>query len=774
MYILAQDELITTNGITCGRINGEWISGSLTNEEFTPLENEIEVLKKGIKKASGYQKKGLIKKLEKLQKEIKLRNKICANAGPGTSCVGTPTPTNTPEPTFTEVPTATPTNTPEPTFTEVPTPTSTNTPEPTFTEVPTYTPTPDHDEEVSEAQIKVEGIYEYSFNPRVNSISFSITGSTFNTDPDSVTILLNNKVVGADIISVDSNKISFSSSFPEGKNELAFYGSDIDGKLLYKELVFWAGSNSIEVFISDTSGMPVTIGSITATLGDDSNVSSTANFTDGRVIFNNLPDRTVLIEAFGENNFYGWQAVTGSSGSLSLVLEGLRPASSIDNNQFIAGLDGWNTLGDTATIVPHVEAVTAPSFRSAAVNDLDFDLVLRTLGAGKQTVSRSFKTKPGTKVVSVRYKFITSEVPGGYYGTQFNDYYSITLRTGAGGAQSRGSSMNDLGLAAFDQNGDTGWQEVSIPVSEKGDIVQIDAGVANVADGLYNSSVVIDKIEEKKFAISSVSLRDIDNTNLSHISTDAHTYFSGNTLINGVIELEGEAEDQVSTLNLQIRKGGQIVATSTLGSNAQKILIGVPFGDDNVIKITASQLLFMFSSGQLASLGGDQDESLLLQVSAESKNGEKSVRNVGSLPKLVRYQGANRYGQRDVADGGDDWVRPSARTVVAHFSGIQWGDFSNMNGGVFAPHASHRLGRDVDGFFSGFNNRDAQTAATILGHLNDPLGSRISVVWVTYSKTAHKEFYDAIKNVTLNDSRKAIDVIRSIPGHSTHFHWRIN
>jgi len=48
---------------------------------------------------------------------------------------------------------------------------------------------------------------------------------------------------------------------------------------------------------------------------------------------------------------------------------------------------------------------------------------------------------------------------------------------------------------------------------------------------------------------------------------------------------------------------------------------------------------------------------------------------------------------------------------------------SNMHAGSFAPdHGSHRTGNDVDGSFPGYNNRDANTAETIINQLNDPSG----------------------------------------------------
>ena len=93
-----------------------------------------------------------------------------------------------------------------------------------------------------------------------------------------------------------------------------------------------------------------------------------------------------------------------------------------------------------------------------------------------------------------------------------------------------------------------------------------------------------------------------------------------------------------------------------------------------------------------------------------------------------------------------------------------------MNGGPFPPHGSHQTGNSVDGWFAGYNERNAATAATIIGHLNT-YGARIRAVYVTFAPGS--EFANAIANVTLNDGRAATSVIRNVPGHETHFHWEV-
>lgn len=87
------------------------------------------------------------------------------------------------------------------------------------------------------------------------------------------------------------------------------------------------------------------------------------------------------------------------------------------------------------------------------------------------------------------------------------------------------------------------------------------------------------------------------------------------------------------------------------------------------------------------------------------------------------------------------------------------------------PHLSHQTGNSADGWFPGYNARDAATAATIIGHLNT-YGTRIRTVYVTFAPGS--AFANAIANVTLNDGRAASSVIKSAPGHTTHFHWEVN
>src|SRR5262249_20745010 len=153
------------------------------------------------------------------------------------------------------------------------------------------------------------------------------------------------------------------------------------------------------------------------------------------------------------------------------------------------GTDGWNIGNAPVTLVSAQYAATNPSVSSYAVplsgsfassgkknqpqqiqpfsfstSALDHqDLVLQTQGEGPQTISRIFKIKPGTHAVKVRYRFITSEIPGGFFGSQYNDYFSVSIRSALQGTIAyESNSMNGMGLAAFDANGATDWREITL------------------------------------------------------------------------------------------------------------------------------------------------------------------------------------------------------------------------------------------------------------------------------------------------------------------------
>ncbi|MFB6260985.1 MAG: hypothetical protein ABEJ96_08735, partial [Thiohalorhabdaceae bacterium] len=287
----------------------------------------------------------------------------------------------------------------------------------------------------------------------------------------------------------------------------------------------------------------------------------------------------------------------------------------------------------------------------------------------------------------------------------------------------------------------------------------------------FVSALVVDLIEEKELAVTGLTLNDIDDTPLAFLSSDAHTYFNGNTRVHGKVTVEGSSDDALQDLVLEVVQGGTVVATADLAPTARDVLLQ-PFGEDGQIGLASSQRLFDLASAQADNVDGTENGTLSLRLRAESANGETATREAGSAGLLVDFDGDNRYGQRDTQVGGDDWARPSLLGIVQAFDGAIWGDFSNMNAGAFPPHSSHKTGKDADGWFKGYNARDAETAQTLIEFLNTGAGSEITTVLVTFQQSDEDPFWNAIQGVNLDDGRAATEVIRPHPGHEGHFHIR--
>ena len=227
------------------------------------------------------------------------------------------------------------------------------------------------------------------------------------------------------------------------------------------------------------------------------------------------------------------------------------------------------------------------------------------------------------------------------------------------------------------------------------------------------------------------------------------------------------------TRALVVSTVGARLATAQLSPEAKTQLIGQTFGSDREITFSAADIMFKLNSAASGGIPTSSNGTVTLRAQATSGAGDIATLDYGSVQVLTRYEGTNRYGQRDIDHGGDDWAQPFVIKLLEHFAGeITVGDIAQMNGGVFQPHQTHGDGWNLDAHYDGYNARDAASAAEMIHLLNDDLyGSHIQKVFVTYSATPGNAFYDAIDDVTLDDGRSALSVIRPVSGHDTHFHW---
>ncbi len=390
-------------------------------------------------------------------------------------------------------------------------------------------------EPLSPAVISLSGVSEKEFNPSSSNIGLGISGGTFNTDPTTVDVFLNGVQVSESSLQITPTLITFPAELFDDKTELSFFGFDAEGRIVHKAATLWAGSFSLTVSIKDENNLPANGALVTARLGDDKEVNATETSVNGSVLFENLPNRTIILEASASGNRIASVATTGSAFFEELKLKAFNAPSPIDNNDLSQGTAGWAIGTAPVQIIPHNEGtfvpLEEPGFASssaqsnsepesraeraaqfaanstassaASLTEGDQDIVLNTSGEGPESISRTFEIEEGVQEIKVRYKFVTSEVPGGYFGTQYNDYFNVAIRSqGAGGSASESQTMNGMGLSSFDAGGATDWREFTLPVNETTDTIQVDLTVANVADGLFDSALVVDFIAKPKAKIS--------------------------------------------------------------------------------------------------------------------------------------------------------------------------------------------------------------------------------------------------------------------------------
>lgn len=381
--------------------------------------------------------------------------------------------------------------------------------------------------------VTLSGVSTQALNAVSSELVFKVDPGTFSSEAADTKVTINGSV--ATNVTVASNTVTVKNALVNGKNVIVFKGYDSDGRSLHYTQTVWAGQSNVTVNLVDADGVAFTEDtSVRLALSDDDTVGAMLQTSTGSVTFTNVPDRTFLLSAIAANAVTGASGGVISDGTITIKMSSIGQPSDIDNNDFSQGTDGWNIGSSPVKIVPHVDnpgpaagttlkalttsaaqktsadrqagakqqaeeqAKMAPAAAAAENNDLQ----LGTSGEGPQSMSRTFKTDEGTSAVKLRYRFVTSEVPGGYFGTKYNDYFKVLLRSQNKGQQKlEANSMNGLGLGSFDAGGATAWRNVIIPTDPKGDVFQADLTVANVADGLYDSQVIVDSIEQVKVRV---------------------------------------------------------------------------------------------------------------------------------------------------------------------------------------------------------------------------------------------------------------------------------
>jgi hypothetical protein len=255
-----------------------------------------------------------------------------------------------------------------------------------------------------------------------------------------------------------------------------------DGVAVIKSFQLNFGSNNMPIRVLDPTGSPKAgvLVEAEATTFPGLQAFCTTDAT-GQCSIVNLPIVTIGLVAKSDNNSIGVYGLATTTSLVTLQLMSFDDPLAGATFDDSVGTSGWT--GGTQSLTKKMKR--------------DTSLVVSSNGKSTpQSAKKSLAIHPFTKQVFIKYKFITIEVPKGYFGSKYNDYYSVTIRANTGTVVTVTNSMNALGLGAFDSTGATDWFTMSMSVPAGTTSVEYNIAVSNVGDSIYDSQVKVASIGE--------------------------------------------------------------------------------------------------------------------------------------------------------------------------------------------------------------------------------------------------------------------------------------
>lgn len=657
---------------------------------------------------------------------------------------------------------------------------------------------PDAEGGASPVVLALDNVNSNGFNATATPVRFVVAAGSLNTTSGTTEIFINDSPVDSADIAVTASSIVVSQPLADGPNIIRVTAQDISGDAVDQEFALWAGSNSLAVKVIDQNGDDVANARVQYRLNEDEDIFiQLLTDAEGMVSADNIPGRPINLYAYAPNLIDSAStSVQGSATSVVLTVRPVAPTSPVDNNDLQLGTtDGWIVSPGTTVVLHEGEADA-----SLASGDADYDLIAYTNNSEqKATVVRSIEVpagQSGNVSYNFRHRFITTEVPGGYCGTQFNDAFGVEVRVVLPGGQPLEpqrvvQSMNGLGCSAFDANGSTGWMDFQLSAAP-GATLEVTGFVQNVGDAAFQSWLVVDGLGKPPLKVSALTLKEFLNNKLEHFSV-ATTLTPGvpNLGVKGLLRIERVDPKTTATASkivLKIKQGDN-EAEGQLTAAAVAALIGKPIPAGGVLEWNSSKdLLFTIPHAQFAGWDTSLTATVSLNVELTPSEGKKSDRD--NSPKSVKVVTRTdnlkigRYGTRDVTDipatkeknvGGDDWMKQKTvdfiESLDGEFADMTFNDSAKMHAGIFPPHTGqgHTHGTAVDMKFPDFpvqkyaREKNAGHAARIIA-LVSAHGSKLGTILTSFPTTngsnkcvddkgqsvidLNSEFYLALANAT--------------------------
>lgn len=385
---------------------------------------------------------------------------------------------------------------------------------------------------MEEGSLVLEGVQENILNPTEVSLDFKISTTTFDVLPSEITIQINDRAVDVSPANISSNKITAKAHLQDGKNLIVFKAYDDGGRAVQLTKTVWAGANTLTVTTADLSPAANSLVAGAAlepdglelrlSLREDPTVTAVAKVVSGSATFNNVPPGLVKVETLTPGGRFGVVEGDGSASSLTLPLLPFNSPVEPNNNDFSKKEAGYKVNSNAYfDMVGHVESghpFDAPD------NPLNRDGVLSAKGTDSvtATVSHTFKLKPGTSKVSVRYRFFL----GSLYryrssDSRLDDKYTVTIRSKSGTSVSETQSMQKLSesdvtpIYFMTEAGITPWKKLTLKTDKLADEIQVDLVLVQNSNLEHWSSLIVDSIEEESDEVTPALSWDRDRGGLS-------------------------------------------------------------------------------------------------------------------------------------------------------------------------------------------------------------------------------------------------------------------
>lgn len=595
--------------------------------------------------------------------------------------------------------------------------------------------------EASAGQLTVSGYNLEGFNSIDSLLEIAASGVNFKKDLKAIQVRNNGNNIDAEKISISGNNVLLTGILLDGRNQIEIQMLDSEGKTMQRSVVIYAGSRTLEVIVKDSIGNILPNASVRAAISFENSFFEQKNTgLDGVVRFLNVPNMDINLEA----TMAGARVNTNSSLDSVELIPLLDEEPTTPNLDFSNGDIGWDTSSGGVTVVsqedvenfrlPMITAKLDRNRLSSFYKKIGFpkatncqaikcNLQIKTNGKSSAWTRHTFVAT--SSVVSLRYKFITTEYAAGFYSEKWDDSYGVTIRVLGGVSKTESKTIRSLGIGAYGENGETVWRTISLGVNP-GDTVEVYASVANAGDEKLDSLLVLETISNQDAIVAEAEINKNDGQRLKALSMGHHPYLEVENKLKGRLKFKTTPGDTIRDISVQINWKGQVYKTLpvsnmesslSLPADAAGIISGtfdidVP-GEHFPEKIDTTVSLSMTVTNQLS------------QIS--------SIQIYDVLPILF-YSGADfvgkRFGDRMATLGGDDWMLPSVLEYVKILSNtysLQVGSMSPINGGAFNAASTVLSGQEAEfSNLSKYNlSADASlathSASTIIQIINDPV-----------------------------------------------------